>query len=204
LNVRIEPPSQDVADYMRVSGAGAIYIAATTWGMWLMDATDDLATAAHDRHQEHFEIEWIVWVRTLQKAKSLALLAGQERSWWIAERTTSDAVTLLYALAKAADVVLTEHGIAMTRAQQGVRLINETLNEIKYGGQMASFNDAYKEYRRAERAKGRKALDYSKIETRLRVLIARVVIAGGKPKTDELLRILRQEFPWLNRRNVSA
>jgi hypothetical protein len=74
---------------------------------------------------------------------------------------------------------VTEHAVAVTRAQAAVKKIEHGLGWAQRQGVLSQFNDEYRRRRLAAIAKGERFMNYSEAQTRLHKALAGVA-AGGE------------------------
>src|SRR5215813_5439063 len=60
------------AGFMRLIGAAAVYVASTPWNMHAVGYSNDLKSAHDVLHQDHYEMQWAGWVRSVRFAEWLA------------------------------------------------------------------------------------------------------------------------------------
>jgi hypothetical protein len=94
------------------------------------------------------------------------------------------------ALAKAASdqrVTLTEHAVAMMRAEEAAAKLNRYMDSLRGTGVLREFNRAFKRRRMEAMLRGEGFMNYKAAELRLRRALIPLLQAGGKPAVGQSL-----------------
>jgi hypothetical protein len=101
---------------------------------------------------------------------------------WLLERGSHDVPFAARTLGS----TVTEHATVVQRAATALGRIDAGLDKAQEDGLLRSFNAAYRAYRLAAKAEGRRFMGYAKARARLRAALASAAANGGKTEPAEL------------------
>lgn len=150
-------------EYLVASGATAISI-----------TEQDGVCAFHVGHKIDPHAVSIQWVLETQ-ARAIVKQARRDAG------ASPDAATAGRALAQAAAdqrATLTPHDVAISRAGEAARTIEQYMQSLRGTGTLKEFNRAYKQHRMAATARGERFMTYKIAEARLRRALIPLLVGG--------------------------
>jgi hypothetical protein len=113
-------------------------------------------------------------------------------------RSVAEIVQVIAETAERSAIVLTPHKTAIERATELAVSVEQVFAELRASGQMASFNAAYKNYRKSSEANGEKIMPFWKAQEGLRrVTISALAASPERAISQQKLgELISQQFPW--------
>ena len=182
-------PSKAASHYLDAIGAAAIYIALPRIGAASVRGLRRLPRDVGD-------IQWIVWVRDLASARTVAdpeLVWNQDNGVKRC-RPLPELVAAIEQRAHDLSVPLTPHEKAVERSKALAQRVDETLNGLRCSGALAAFNRSYKLHRQQSDC----AQPYSFVFDQLRSEVIRFLVNTPRDKASPALlhAQLRAQFGW--------
>ena len=183
-------PSKAASHYLDAIGAAAIYIALPRIGAASVRGLRRLPRDTSD-------IQWIVWVRDLASARTIAdpdLVWDQDNGVKRC-RPLPELVAAIEQRAHDLSVPLTPHEKAVERSKILAQRVDETLNGLRCSGALQAFNRSYRVHR--QQANGH-ARPYSFVFDQLRTEVIRVLVEHPRDRLPAALlsQRLHRRFPW--------
>jgi hypothetical protein len=126
-------------------------------------------------------IFWIMEVDTKPVVTSARKIAGKSPGG------AAEAIATLHRAASAKRATLTEHTIAMSRAGDAARRIEEYMASMRAMGAMREFTRLYKARRSTAATQGKGFMTYAAAELRLRRALIPLLMRGGQPAVGSSL-----------------
>jgi hypothetical protein len=159
-------PPRAAINYLIASGAAAITITADVDGASITVGTKIDPNAAA-----------IFWLPA-NKARSIAMkartIAGDNPD-------TDEAIRALHAAAAKSSVTLTPHHVAIPRASEIARRLDDYIESLHARGAMRQFTKTYKVMRLAAKQRGEGFMSFKAAEARLRKALIPLLMNGGQP-----------------------
>ena len=183
-------PSKAASHYLDAIGAAAIYIALPRIGAASVRGLRRLPRDTSD-------IQWIVWVRDLASARTIAdpELVWDQDTGVKRCRPLPELVAAIERRARGLSVPLTPHEKAIERSKILAQRVDETLNGLRCSGALQAFNRSYRVHR--QQANGH-AQPYSFVFDQLRSEVIRFLVNTPRDKASPVLlhAQLRTQFGW--------
>ena len=183
-------PSKAASHYLDAIGAAAIYIALPRIGAASVRGLRRLPRDTGD-------IQWIVWVRDLASARTVAdpeLIWNQDNGVKRC-RSLPELTTAIEQRAHELSVPLTPHERATERAAMLAARVDRILTGFRTTGQLKCFNTCYRTYR--IKMNGH-APPYATVLAELRSVLIRTLVEVPRAELSSALltQRLRARFPW--------
>lgn len=192
-----------VKSYLSAIGAVAIYVSVNDHVPKSIGVCRDLDRALADaRAHAPVSFGWVAWSQPYEAllaiAKTPDLMLRRRSDGARVIRSLPEIVQAITEIAERSAIVLTPHRTTIERATELALSVERAFEELRISGQLASFNAAYKRYRKAAEANGEKAMPYWKAQEHLRKVTIKTLArnAGRSVSQQKLGELISQEFPW--------
>jgi hypothetical protein len=166
----IDLPSRSELDYTIAFDVAAIYVACPADAdqpCLIACARHATRSAAH--HPKTPRIVFIAWTYGIVEAQATVdrVRSNFSNGSPLQARTSGDMIKLIRQAANKIGVQLTDHDHAMVRVRKNIAEFSKLLAKAEGEGDLRFFNAAYRSYRLAESAQGRKTISYPEARRRL-------------------------------------
>lgn len=182
-------PSADVCLYLRRFAVSAVYVltvpdrpGAPTYVGTATDIKRAIAEAQrrHRDLQAGVSLAFAGWCDTDNARRIMQRITQRDgRGGGLLPLDAPAAIEQIQAAARAYRIGLADHATTLDRAGAFVGRIADKVEAARTNGAGSGFNRAYKNYRMAAQAAGRRAMSFTMAEARLRDLMAEAAASGG-------------------------